>query len=118
MAIRRPVVAKMASRALSKYRAVATVVDGRRFASRKEAERYQALRLLQKAGEIEKLQIQVKYPIQVNGEPICQYWADFVYVDCRSGHTVVEDVKGVRTAVYRLKKKLLHAVYGIDIVES
>lgn len=99
----------------NKFGAVPTVVDGVRFASKKEARRYVELKLLQKAGEIGRLELQPKFPIVVNGMKICAYIADFRYW-CH-GRPVVEDAKGVKTPVYRLKKKIVEAQYGIAIRE-
>jgi len=65
--------------------------------------------------EISNLEMQPKFPISIEGRHICNYFADFRY--CRQGESVVEDVKGVKTAVYRLKKKMVEAQYGIKIVE-
>ena len=110
-----------------KYGAEPTVVDGIRFDSKKEARRYGELRLLEKARKIESLELQPSWPLLVYEHdavatgacPTCigTYRADFVYRDVESGCVVVEDVKGIRTAVYRLKKKLVEATYGITIVE-
>lgn len=111
----------------SKYRAVPTTVDGVRFASKKEAKRYGELRLLEKAGQIKKLQMQGRWGIVVNGHKICTYVSDFEYQEpddsvvpdggSRFWRPVVEDVKGFKTPSYRLKKKLMKACYGIDIRE-
>jgi hypothetical protein len=92
------------------------MVDGIKFQSLLEAGRYMELRLLERAGEIVGLELQPKYNIQVNGQHICQYRADFRYKD-RNGKVVVEDAKGYMTPMYSVKKKLLKAVYGIEIVE-
>jgi hypothetical protein len=109
-----------------KYRAVPTVVDGIRFASKKEAARYGELKLLEKAGEVKELTLQPRFPLfspgRGNGGPyarvhICDYVADFRYREGPSGLLVIEDVKGVKTAVYRLKKKWFEAQYGIEILE-
>ena len=102
---------------MTKYRAKPTTVDGYRFASKKEANRYQQLLWMHEANEIEDLQLQPRFDIEVNGVKVCKYYADFKYRDKRTGDYVIEDVKGVRTAVYKLKKKLVQAVHGIDIVE-
>lgn len=59
---------------------------------------------------------QVRYPIQIRGAEICSYFADFK-VSYADGHEEVVDVKGVRTDVYKIKKKLVKAVYGITIIE-
>jgi len=100
----------------NKFGNVRTVVDGRTFDSKKEARRYLELKRLQAAGAITALRLQVRFPLRVNGVAVGKYVADFVYV--RDGRRVVEDVKGVRTAVYKLKCKLMLAVHGIEILET
>lgn len=100
----------------SKYRNKKTEVDGIIFDSKKEAARYQELSLLQQAGEIRGLILQPKFDITVQHTKVCTYKADFEYVD-NDGALVVEDAKGIKTPVYRLKKKLMRAVYGIEIKE-
>lgn len=100
----------------NKYHAVVTYVDNIRFASKKEATRYKELSLLLKLGKIKDLQLQVKFPLSINGIKICDYIADFVYEE--NGIKVVEDTKGVRTHVYLIKKKLMKAIYGITVTES
>lgn len=100
----------------SKYNAVRSEVDGRKFASRKEANRYQELCLLQYAGKIDDLTCQVKLSCTVNGVKVCDYIADFVYLE--NGAKVYEDVKGYKTPLYRLKKKLVHACLGIELRET
>lgn len=99
----------------SKYRAIKTKVDGITFDSKREAARYVELMTMHKAGEITEPVLQLKFPLVVNEELICSYRADFVYE--RAGVVVVEDVKGVRTAVYRIKKKLMAALLHIEIHE-
>jgi len=101
----------------NKYRAIRTEVDGIKFASKREAERYSGLKHLLRAGEISNLRLQVPYVIEVNGQKICMYIADFVYFDNDTNQEVVEDAKGMSTPVFRLKKKLLRAVLGIEIIE-
>jgi Protein of unknown function (DUF1064) len=101
----------------SKYRNVRT--NG--FASKKEAKRYQELKLLEKARKLCDLETQVRYKLEVSGQLICTYIADFVYLhlDDKGGWLMtVEDVKGVRTPVYKLKAKLMKAIYGITILET
>ena len=98
-----------------KYNAKRKTVDGHTFASTAEALRYHELRMSELAGLITNLQLQVPYEIDINGVHVCTYIADFVYQ--KDGHLVVEDVKGVLTPVYRLKKKLLSACHGIEISE-
>ena len=92
-------------------------VDGHRFASKAEAKRYGELKLLEKAGKIRDLQLQVRFPLGINNKLICAYIADFRYYDINTSRYIVADVKGVRTPVYRIKKKLMKAIYGIDITE-
>jgi hypothetical protein len=99
-----------------KYHAIPTEIDGIRFDSKSEAIRYQELKLLERAGEISNLELQPKYSIDINGKHICNYVADFRYLD--RGVLVVEDVKGMKTPVYRLKKKMVEAAYGIVITET
>jgi len=101
-----------------KYGAVPTVVDGHHFPSIKEALRYGSLRLLERAGEISDLELQPSFTFCYKGETIFTYRADFAYRDRHTGKRVIEDVKGVRTAVYRLKKKIVEAEYGIKILET
>ena len=110
----------------SKYGAVPKVVDGIRFHSKREATRYQELRLLEKAGEVKDLELQPEFPLFVPGrgnggpyERVClgKYVADFRYRAGRIGLLVIEDVKGVKTPLYRWKKKHVEAQYGIQIRE-
>ncbi len=98
-----------------KYNAIRTTVDNIAFASKAEAHRYRQLKLLLSAGRITDLEMQKRYPIKVNGQAICTYVADFDYVE--GGKKVTEDVKGMRTSVYKIKRKLMMAVHGIDIRE-
>lgn len=100
----------------SKYNAIKTEVDGFLFDSRAEARRYSELIILERAGEIKSLCLQPVFQLLVNGERIGKYIADFKYLD-QDGNIIVEDVKGVKTPVYRLKKKLVKAIYGIEITE-
>lgn len=135
------------SRRGHKYGAVRTTVDGVTFASKAEARRYAELKLLEKAGEIQRLRLQPTFDIYVpvldvgtrlkaiartlKGQrydppqvKVCTYIADFAY-DLKTLSAsendrfvpIVEDVKGMKTAVYRLKKKLVEAQYGIQIQE-
>lgn len=111
-----------------KYGAVPTVVDGVRFASKAEAKRYGELKLLEKAGIIRGLKLQPAFSILAHGQmvatkPVASYRGDFGYElsytinGVLHWRPVVEDVKGVKTPVYRLKKKLVEAQYGIEITE-
>ncbi len=99
-----------------KYGARPVVIDGIRFDSTAEGTRYWELRRLERAGEITALELQPVYPLVVQGVRIGAYVGDFRYRDAAS-RIVVEDVKGIRTAMYRWKKKHVKAQYGIDIRE-
>lgn len=107
----------------SKYKAKKTVVDGITFDSKKEACRYVQLKLQEEKGEISNLELQKRYeliPKQVdeNGKVVYRavhYVADFVYD--KDGKTIVEDTKGVRTADFIIKEKLMYQVHGIKITE-
>lgn len=106
----------------SKYGAEKTTVDGIRFDSRREARRYAELKMLQRAGKISDLRLQVPFeliPAQKKRdgktERSCVYRADFVY--CADGATVVEDAKGKRTPEYIIKRKLMLEKYGIEVKE-
>lgn len=101
----------------SKYGNVRTLVGPHAFASKAEAARYRELLILEKRGEIFNLTLQRPFLCTVNHVPVCNYVADFTYSRQPSGEYVVEDVKGVRTAIYRLKAKLMFACYGVKIVE-
>jgi len=100
-----------------KYGNRKTVVDGRIFASKREAKRYGELRLLLKAGEIVDLECQPVIPCIVNGATVCRYIADFSYVRKFDSYHSYEDVKGFKTPIYRLKKKLVKACTGVEIIE-
>lgn len=108
----------------SKYKSRYTTVDGIKFHSMAESKRYQELKLLQKAGEIEKFELQPKFEIvsgykdPATGKRVAPtyYIADF-RVTYPDGRVVVEDVKGFITPIYRLKKKLVESQYGFSVVE-
>lgn len=111
----------LAARA-SKYHAKKTTVDGIEFDSAKEAKRYTRLRALEEEGKIQHLRLQVPFELLPSFE--CdgvkyrgmKYIADFVY--SRDGKQVVEDCKGMKTAEYKLKKKLMAYLLCINIEES
>lgn len=102
----------------SKYGANKKEVDGIRFDSEKEAKRYQELKLLQKAGVIGLLELQVPYELNEGGTHSLRYIADFVYMVSETGEKVVEDAKGFRTKEYKKKRRLMKKIYGIKIKES
>lgn len=101
-----------------KYWAKPCEIDGHKFPSQKEGRRYLELKLLERAGAISGLELQPKFPLIVNGAKICEYRGDFRYVDGDKGAVIIEDTKGFKTPEYRLKKKLVEALYGISILES
>jgi hypothetical protein len=100
----------------SKLHNIKTTIDGIKFSSKLEANRYCELVLLQKAGEVKEIELQPRFLLQEgfkkNGEtfrPI-YYVADFK-VTYKDGHVEVEDTKGMRTEVYKLKRKLFEFKY-------
>ncbi len=100
-----------------------TTATGQTFDSVREYHRFCELNLMQRAGVIQDLKCQVKYELiptqRVDGrvvEKACTYIADFVYK--QNGQTVVEDAKGHKTEVYKIKKKLMLHVHGIRITET
>jgi hypothetical protein len=97
-----------------KYKNGKVFVDGIKFDSAAEGERYKILKAKEKAGLIKNLQMQVNYPLMINGLKICDYRADFVYEV--GGKTVVEDVKGQLHDVFKLKYKLMFACHGITLL--
>ena len=102
---------------MNKYRNKKTVFDGITFDSMKEAKRYKQLKIFERAGLIKDLKLQVPFVLidKTSYGRAIKYVADFVYTE--DNKMVVEDVKGVRTDVYRLKKRLLAERYGIEIKE-
>lgn len=95
-----------------------TTADGEKFDSKAERARWGVLLLMQARGEIERLERQPVYELVVNGVKVGRYVGDFRYFDVRAKRFVTEDVKGVKTPVYRLKKKLVAALHGIEIKET
>lgn len=106
----------------SKFKNRKTELDGILFDSKKEALRYADLKLLQNVGKITGLERQKVFELipaqKQNGKTIeraCTYKADFVYWE--NERLVVEDVKGIKTDVYKIKRKLMLFRYGIRIKE-
>jgi dsDNA-binding SOS-regulon protein len=96
-----------------KFRAVRTELDGIKFASKKEAKRYKELVLLKHSGEVLFFLRQVPIHLPANVRYVLDYlifWAN--------GEVTFEDVKGMKTAMYILKKKQVEALYPIKIMES
>lgn len=112
----------MIRRKQNKYRNKPCTSGGEKYRSQKEKHRHQSLLLLERAGLISNLRREVSY-ILAEGVTIrgkrkrsLRYIADFVYM--QDGSEVVEDAKGVRTEGYRIKRHLLKAIHGIDILET
>lgn len=110
---------------MSKYNSRKTTVDGFTFDSKKEAKRYLELKQMEKDGLIHNLQLQVPFElippfeIVIDGKKRkrrkMQYIADFVYYI--GNVRIVEDVKGRKTDVYMIKKKLFEYKYKETIEE-
>lgn len=109
--------------AYSKYKNCKTEIDGFKFGSKAEANRYLILSSLQRSGLIKGLVMQVKYPLISNQrkddntiERGCAYIADFVYIE--EGKLIIEDVKGGKsTPEFIIKRKLMLEKHGITIRE-
>ena len=106
-----------AIRKKNKFNARKCEVDGYVFDSMMEARRYGQLKMLQLGKLISDLKVHPKYSIDVNGQHICTYIADFTYTDTQTGEKICEDVKGKRLSVYVLKRKLMLACHGIEVRE-
>lgn len=107
------------SEAVSKYRAKKTEYNGEIYDSKAEARFAATLELMKKAkGDAKMVAIQRQYVFQIelNGKKICKYIADFACTFA-DGRQLFYDVKGFATPVYKLKKKLVEAQYGIQIIE-
>lgn len=106
---------------MRKYRNKKTELDGITFDSQAEARHYALLKIRERAGEISELKTQVKFvladSVRLYGRkrPAVTYVADFTYIE--DGKLIVADVKGMRTPLYILKRHLLMATHGIEILE-
>jgi hypothetical protein len=107
---------------MNKYHNKKVTYNGIAFDSKKEARRYSELLLLERAGVITDLQMQVPFVLipsqRINGKVVereCKYIADFVYTE--NGKKVVEDTKGIKTKDYIIKRKLMLYTHGIQIRE-
>jgi hypothetical protein len=100
----------------TKYNNAKTEYNGMKFDSRKEAKYAFELDMRKRANEIAGYVCQLPMPIIMNGVQVAKYIADFevIYLD---GRKEIVDVKGMKTPMYRLKKKLIEAQYGIKITE-
>lgn len=112
--------------AVSKYGAKRCSVGAEKYRSQRERDRHQDLLLMERGGAVRNLRREVVYvlapavKVQGRNRPPLRYIADFVYERTKEGGwiTVVEDAKGVRTAVYSVKRHLMMAVHGIEILET
>ena len=102
---------------MNKYKNEKIIVDKIKFDSKLEARRYCELKLLERAKEIKDLRRQVEFELQPsykkNNKTIraINYVADFVYYDLKKGKIIIEDTKGFKTEIYKLKKKLFEYKY-------
>ena len=104
-----------------KYGNKKVTVQGIKFDSKWESERYLYIKSLELAGRVRNLELQVRFSLEVNGQKICTYIADFRYEKENANgdwETIVEDAKGVETPEFKLKKKLMKACLGIEIFLS
>lgn len=109
----------------NKYKAKKAIVDGIVFDSQKEAKRYTELKKLEEMGSIRDLSLQVQFELVPSFEIVIDgkkrkrrpitYVADFVYY--KGNEKIIEDVKGLRTPVYKIKKKLFEYRYHETIRE-
>ena len=108
---------------MSKYYSKKVIIDGHKFDSKKEGNYYLLLKSLEKAGAIKDLELQKEFILQdsfkINKKTRRKitYRADFTYITTADDKLHVIDVKGFKTDIYRLKKKLFEYKYGIEIEE-
>lgn len=105
-----------------KYGNTKTVVDGITLDSKREAKRWRELNMMLRAGVIQDLKRQVRFEFHINGKPVkmrngqcARYTADFTYTE--NGKQIAEDVKGVVTEAYALRRAFMKAIFGIEIRE-
>lgn len=95
-----------------------TYVRDKKFDTDRERHRHAELLHLERDGEIRDLQRKVRFELRVNRQVICYYIADFTYKKAVGNVFVVEDVKGRRVREYFLKKRLMKACHGIDVLDT
>ena len=112
-----------------KYNNKEVIIDGIKFKSTKEGDRYRDLKDLQRSGQIKDLELQPRYKL-IDGvkfsdgsraKPALRYTADFRYIDCRTGKEVVEDVKSEITKEstdYKMRRHMMLAIHGIEVLET
>ena len=104
-----------------KYKSVRTTVGGITFDSKSEARRYSELRLLEREGQISDLELQpsfilapsVRFHDAKRLKPALKYIADFEYME--KGVKIIEDVKGMQTPAFKIKRHLLKTIHNIDV---
>lgn len=110
----------------SKYKAIRTTVGELNFDSKREARRYQELKLLERAGKIAELERQVVYElapsVRIKGEqrarPALRFKLDFRYLDLETNLRVHDDAKGFADTAFRIRQHLMKSVHGIDVILS
>ncbi len=120
---RNPLAMRVTTSGTSKYRNTKCTVDGESYRSKREAQRHRTLMVMQRSGVIADLQREVPFVLAPSvrfadkrATPALRYFADFVYT--QDGQRVVEDCKGLRTEGYRIKRHLMLALHGIEILET
>lgn len=118
----------MGIRKKTKYHNIKVTFAGITFDSKREFQRWKELKLLERAGEIRDLKVHPKFPLMCGTVPIkirsgryhggrkISYFADFSYIDKKTHERIVEDVKGMDTAISRLKRGIVEAQYGVQVV--
>lgn len=107
---------------MNKYHNTKIIIDGIKFDSKKEGNRYKELKLLEKLGIIDNLRLQVPFELQPSFKyknktiRAITYVADFVYFDNEKNKMIIEDTKGMKTEVYKLKRKMM-MYQGYEIIE-
>lgn len=100
----------------NKYGARRTMIDGILFDSKAEASYYTKLKMREEAGEVSAVELQRPFAlIGPTGELICTYRADFCFWDHKADRFRVVDVKGVETGVFKLKRKMMKVLLGINV---
>lgn len=99
----------------NKYGAIRTTLDGITFASKAESAYYAKLKQREAAGEVANVELQKRYALTIGGFLICTYVSDFDFYDITEKRQRTVDTKGVVTDVFRIKRKLMKAIHGIDV---
>jgi len=106
---------RKAEKSRPKYGNKKTVVDGITFDSKREAQFYCSLKQLERAGQVYEVELQKPFALTIDGKLICTYKADFAFFDAIQKRIRVVDIKGVVTKEFSIKRKLMKAIYGIDV---